>query len=173
MEAVAPVASYVTVNVSSPNTPGLRSMQQASVLDGLLARVVEARERVTAQAGPTPVLLKIAPDVTLSELDDIVGVARARKIDDGRIPRTPTPNERSHSLQRSPRGVCVFWTPSPLGPGLLLPLCHSSPWCWCFVACRLGENAASYELCCAAAGCFCCKWQANLNEIFKGSCLNQ
>jgi dihydroorotate dehydrogenase len=56
-------------------------MQQASVLDGLLARVVEARERVTAQAGPTPVLLKIAPDVTLSELDDIVGVARARKID--------------------------------------------------------------------------------------------
>ena len=40
------------------------------VLDDLLARVVETRERVTARAGDTPVLLKIAPDVTLTELDD-------------------------------------------------------------------------------------------------------
>ena len=40
-----------------------------------------ARERVVAQAGPTPVLLKIAPDLTLAELDDVVGVARARKVD--------------------------------------------------------------------------------------------
>jgi len=81
IEAVAPVASYVTVNISSPNTPGLRSMQQASVLDDLLARVVETRDRVAVRAGDTPVLLKIAPDVTLAELDDIVGIARARKID--------------------------------------------------------------------------------------------
>ena len=81
IEAVAPVASYVTVNISSPNTPGLRSMQQASVLDDLLARVVETQDRVKARAGDTPVLLKIAPDVTLSELDDIVGIARAREID--------------------------------------------------------------------------------------------
>jgi dihydroorotate dehydrogenase len=81
IEAFAPVASYITVNVSSPNTPGLRSMQQASVLDDLLARVVDARERVRTRAGDTPVLLKIAPDVTLSELDDIVGIARAREID--------------------------------------------------------------------------------------------
>ena len=81
IEAVAPVASYVSVNVSSPNTPGLRELQRASALDDLLARVVEARDRVRPRAGPTPVLLKIAPDLTLNELDDIVGVARARDID--------------------------------------------------------------------------------------------
>jgi len=81
IERFAAVASYVTVNVSSPNTPGLRNLQQAGALDDLLARVVEARERVAPLAGPTPVLLKIAPDVSLGELDDIVGIARARRID--------------------------------------------------------------------------------------------
>lgn len=81
IEAVAPVASFVTVNISSPNTPGLRNLQQASVLDDLLARVVEARNRIVVRAGPTPVLLKIAPDLSLAELDDVVGIARARAID--------------------------------------------------------------------------------------------
>jgi dihydroorotate dehydrogenase len=81
IEAFAPVASYFTVNVSSPNTPGLRDLQQAKQLDDLLARVVEARDRMSRRAGPTPVLLKIAPDVSLSDLDDIVGVARARRVD--------------------------------------------------------------------------------------------
>jgi dihydroorotate dehydrogenase len=104
IEAFAPVASYITVNVSSPNTPGLRSMQQASVLDDLLARVVDARERVRARAGDTPVLLKIAPDVTLSELDDIVGIARAREIDgmivgNTTIGRPPFLKDRSTSKE--------------------------------------------------------------------------
>ena len=47
IERFAPVASYVTINISSPNTPGLRNLQQAGVLDDLLARVIDARERVT------------------------------------------------------------------------------------------------------------------------------
>jgi dihydroorotate dehydrogenase len=81
IERFAAVASYVTVNVSSPNTPGLRNMQQASLLDDLLARVIDARERVVPQAGPTPILLKIAPDLSLSDLDDVVGVARSRRVD--------------------------------------------------------------------------------------------
>src|ERR1700758_3640299 len=81
IEKFAPVASYVTVNISSPNTPGLRDMQQAGVLDDLLARVIDARERVTKDAGPTPVLLKIAPDLSLADLDDVVGIARARGVD--------------------------------------------------------------------------------------------
>ncbi len=81
IEKFAAVASYVTVNISSPNTPGLRDMQQAGVLDDLLARVIDARERVTKNAGPTPVLLKIAPDLSLSDLDDVVGIARARRVD--------------------------------------------------------------------------------------------
>jgi dihydroorotate dehydrogenase len=81
IEQMAPVASYVTVNISSPNTPGLRELQRASAVDDLLARVVETRDRVAPRAGPTPVLLKIAPDLSLADLDDIVGVARLRKID--------------------------------------------------------------------------------------------
>jgi dihydroorotate dehydrogenase len=81
IDSFAPVASYFTVNISSPNTPGLRDLQQAKTLDALLARVVDARERAQRRAGPAPVLLKIAPDLTLSELDDVVGIARKRRID--------------------------------------------------------------------------------------------
>jgi dihydroorotate dehydrogenase len=81
IERFAPVASYVTVNISSPNTPGLRNLQQAAVLDDLLARVIDARERIAPNAGPTPVLLKIAPDLSLPDLDDVVGIARSRRVD--------------------------------------------------------------------------------------------
>jgi dihydroorotate dehydrogenase len=81
IERFAPVTNYVTVNISSPNTPGLRQLQRAAMLDRLLARVVDARDRVTRNAGPTPVLLKIAPDLTLADLDDVVGVARSRRVD--------------------------------------------------------------------------------------------
>jgi len=81
IETFALVASYFTINVSSPNTPGLRDLQQARALDDLLARVFDARERVRLRAGLTPVLIKIAPDLTLPELDDVVGVARKRSVD--------------------------------------------------------------------------------------------
>jgi len=81
IETFAPVASYFTVNVSSPNTPGLRNLQQAAILDDLLARVIDARERVRTKAGDSPVLLKIAPDLSLAELDDVVHVARSRRVD--------------------------------------------------------------------------------------------
>lgn len=81
IETFAPVASYFTVNVSSPNTPGLRNLQQAEALDDLLARVIDARERVRKNAGDSPVLLKIAPDLSLAELDDVVQIARARRVD--------------------------------------------------------------------------------------------
>ena len=81
IEMFAPVASYFTCNISSPNTPGLRDLQQGSVFDELTARVVETRERVGRQAGPTPVLIKIAPDLTLNELDDVVAIARRRRVD--------------------------------------------------------------------------------------------
>ncbi len=81
IELFAPVASYFTVNVSSPNTPGLRNLQQSAALDDLLARVVDARERVRKNAGDSPLLLKIAPDLTLQELDDVVHIARSRRVD--------------------------------------------------------------------------------------------
>ncbi|MGC2084644.1 MAG: quinone-dependent dihydroorotate dehydrogenase [Bradyrhizobium sp.] len=81
IETFATVASYFTVNISSPNTPGLRNLQQASQLDDLLAKVIEARNRVREKSGDTPVLLKIAPDLSLAELDDVVHVARSRRVD--------------------------------------------------------------------------------------------
>jgi dihydroorotate dehydrogenase len=81
IEAFAPVASYFCVNISSPNTPSLRELQQAHALDDLLARVVAARERVALTAGTTPLLVKIAPDLTLAELDDVVAIARRRRVD--------------------------------------------------------------------------------------------
>lgn len=64
----APLASYLTVNISSPNTPGLRNMQAREQLAELLARVMEAREKATARP---PVFLKIAPDLVEAELADI------------------------------------------------------------------------------------------------------
>jgi dihydroorotate dehydrogenase len=81
IERFAPVASYFAINISSPNTPGLRDLQKAPVLHDLLARVIDARERVAQHAGPTPVLLKIAPDLSLVELDDVVGIARKHRVD--------------------------------------------------------------------------------------------
>ena len=76
--AFADVASYFTINVSSPNTPHLRDLQQKGALDELVARVIDARE---ACAERRPILVKIAPDVDLAALDDIVAVARSRGID--------------------------------------------------------------------------------------------
>jgi dihydroorotate dehydrogenase len=79
--AFADAADYFAINVSSPNTPGLRDLQRADALDDLLARVLAARDEQAERFGCKPVLVKIAPDLTLAELDDIARCARARKID--------------------------------------------------------------------------------------------
>jgi dihydroorotate dehydrogenase len=81
IRAFADVASYFTINISSPNTPGLRDLQQAAVLDDLIARVLDARDTCAGRHGRKPVLLKIAPDLGLVDLDDIVRICRARRID--------------------------------------------------------------------------------------------
>jgi dihydroorotate dehydrogenase len=78
IETFAPYASYLAINVSSPNTPGLRDLQAGKALDELLGRAVDARDRAPAHR---PLLLKVAPDLSLAELDDVVAVARKRKID--------------------------------------------------------------------------------------------
>jgi dihydroorotate dehydrogenase len=81
IEAFLDVADYFTINISSPNTPGLRDLQQAAELDDLLARVLSTRDSAAEHVGRKPVLLKIAPDLSLAELDEIVSVARRRRID--------------------------------------------------------------------------------------------
>jgi dihydroorotate dehydrogenase len=82
VHAFAANAAYLTVNISSPNTPGLRDLQHASALDDLLARVVAARDGehdVTDRR--VPLLLKIAPDLGESDLDDIAAAVTRRGID--------------------------------------------------------------------------------------------
>jgi dihydroorotate dehydrogenase len=79
VRGLASVVDYVSINISSPNTPGLRNLQGRAMLDDLLARVAEARDGLSH--GRTPLLVKIAPDVTEADLDDIVHVCRARAMD--------------------------------------------------------------------------------------------
>jgi dihydroorotate dehydrogenase len=105
IETFAPVASYFTVNVSSPNTPGRRNLQQAAALDDLLAKVIDARERVRRNAGDTPVLLKIAPDLSLADLDDVVHIARSRRVDgmivaNTTLSRFPTLREQGRTKEQ-------------------------------------------------------------------------
>jgi dihydroorotate dehydrogenase len=105
IETFAPVASYFTVNVSSPNTPGLRNLQQSAALDDLLAKVIDARERVRKNAGDSPVLLKIAPDLSLAELDDVVHIARSRRVDgmivaNTTLARAPTLRESNRAKEQ-------------------------------------------------------------------------
>jgi dihydroorotate dehydrogenase len=78
LAAFAPVASYVTVNVSSPNTPGLRDLQERSELESLVARLGEARAGLSR---PVPLLVKIAPDLDHDALAAIVDVCLAGGID--------------------------------------------------------------------------------------------
>jgi dihydroorotate dehydrogenase len=65
------LADYFTVNISSPNTPGLRALQTKAALEDLLGRLAEARVPLAAR-GDAPVFLKIAPDVTDDEIEPIV-----------------------------------------------------------------------------------------------------
>jgi dihydroorotate dehydrogenase len=81
IKTFADLASYFTVNISSPNTPGLRDLQQASALADLLARVISARDEAAQTLPRRPVLLKIAPDLALADLDDVVKVAREKGVD--------------------------------------------------------------------------------------------
>jgi len=73
MERVYPLADYLTLNLSSPNTPGLRQLQSGRELTGLLEQVVGSRERLAAAHGRrVPLLVKVAPDL---HPDDIPAIA--------------------------------------------------------------------------------------------------
>ncbi len=78
LERLGVQAGYVVVNVSSPNTPGLRALQGREELDDLLARLFAARDRVKSQV---PLALKIAPDLATADLEAIALVALARGLD--------------------------------------------------------------------------------------------
>lgn len=76
------VASYFTINISSPNTPGLRDLQAPAALDDLLARVLAARADLVAAGKPSrPIVVKLAPDLAVADIEPIVGVLVARGVD--------------------------------------------------------------------------------------------
>ena len=74
MADMAPLADYITVNISSPNTPGLRALQDRGALEALLDAVIAAA--TTAR----PIFLKVAPDLEPADIDDIVAVAMDKRL---------------------------------------------------------------------------------------------
>jgi dihydroorotate dehydrogenase len=76
-----PLADYFTVNISSPNTPGLRALQTKAALDELLGRLAERRAELVRQAPDRPVFLKIAPDVTDDEIEPIIDSVATHRLD--------------------------------------------------------------------------------------------
>lgn len=77
-EALHPLVDYFVVNVSSPNTPDLRALQDKAPLKTLLQRLQELNQK---KKKPRPVLLKIAPDLNTHQLDDIVEIVKATELD--------------------------------------------------------------------------------------------
>jgi len=77
-ETLFPCVDYFVVNVSSPNTPGLRELQEKEPLQALLVTLQEANAK---KEFPKPILLKIAPDLSNSQLDDILDIANSINLD--------------------------------------------------------------------------------------------
>lgn len=99
-EAVYAHADYVTVNLSSPNTPGLRLLQQGDHLQILMQTLMETRERLAQQHHKrVPIAVKLSPDMTAHDLEATVKVLMQWKVDS--IIATNTTLERPSSL-RSP-----------------------------------------------------------------------
>jgi dihydroorotate dehydrogenase len=98
-EAVRPHADYVTVNVSSPNTPGLRELQRADLLASLLGEIQRRNRELSAGGGraPVPLLVKISPDLGEGELELIVDVARAAGVAGIIATNTTTSREGLHT----------------------------------------------------------------------------
>jgi len=81
MGRVWPCASYVTANISSPNTPGLRGLQERGALEDLLGRLREARAHLESAHGKRPLFLKVAPDLDETAVRDIAEIALAHELD--------------------------------------------------------------------------------------------
>jgi dihydroorotate dehydrogenase len=116
--AMTGVADYLTVNISSPNTPGLRALQDEGALDALLSAVTEARgagrpnlDMEGPRPSKPPIFLKVAPDLEPAQIDVIARIAIARKIDALIVGNTTT----SRPLLKSPdRGETGGLSGAPL-----------------------------------------------------------
>lgn len=99
------LSDYITINISSPNTPGLRGLQQKGELGILLSEIMKIRNTQAETYGKVPVLVKIAPDTSYQERRDIAEVAIDHKVD-GLIISNTTVGEREglHSPYRNEVG---------------------------------------------------------------------
>ena len=109
LRRLAGLADYFTVNISSPNTPGLRALQGREALDDLLGRINEARP-----ADGAPVFLKIAPDLVGDEIGMIVEASLAHQIDALIVSNTTL--ERPASLKSAFAGEAGGLSGAPLRP---------------------------------------------------------
>ena len=75
LKALWGLSDYFTINISSPNTPGLRDLQNEKAMDELLGRLAEARSELAGDKPSFPIFLKVAPDVDMGEIERIVGQA--------------------------------------------------------------------------------------------------
>jgi len=105
LTALAGLASFFTVNISSPNTPGLRALQSKDALDALLSRVMKAK-------GSEPVFLKVAPDLAEEDLADISAAVTEWKIDALIVSNTTI--ERADTLKSVDRGEAGGLSGRPL-----------------------------------------------------------
>lgn len=104
LRTLGPHADYIAVNVSSPNTPGLRDLQQPRRLTGLLRALTEVRSEMRLDGSKLPLLVKIAPDLSTTDLDAVARVALEMGVDGIivsnttlRRPRTLTSSNRQES----------------------------------------------------------------------------
>ncbi len=74
LRMVAPYADYVAINVSSPNTPGLRRLQDKGALHDLLSSLTREASQIAHPLGPVPIFVKIAPDLTDGQIDEVLEV---------------------------------------------------------------------------------------------------
>lgn len=109
-----PIADYLVVNVSSPNTPGLRSLQKASMLENLLDKVIEARNKLENRK--PPILVKMAPDLSLEEKQDIARVVCRRKDSIGGLIVCNTTVSRPKSLRSKEKDEPGGLSGMPLNP---------------------------------------------------------
>ena len=101
INAFSGVASYFTINISSPNTPGLRNLQSARELPALLARLSQGRQAQTRQV---PMLLKIAPDLEADEMQAIAACCLDAKVDGVIISNTTLSRPELQSLHAKETG---------------------------------------------------------------------
>ncbi len=102
LEKVYTAATYVTVNISSPNTKGLRGLQEKTELDALLGRIAATRERLADQHGRrVPLTLKVAPDLDDVQIADIAAAVRTHRMDAVIATNTSTSRDGVEGLQHA------------------------------------------------------------------------